>query len=194
MTGRRAQQGSAGEQGRTMSCATNNLCSGRAHRGFTLVEVLIVIIILGILATIVIPQFTSASQQARENTLRDDLRFMRTQVGVFKAQHRDTPPGYPGGNLAGVPTAAEFFNQMTMFTNESCGTNPVGTPVYKYGPYLSRMPENPLNKLDTVLVVANGAALPVPDDSTGWIYKPQTQEFHVNSTGTDLSGAPYSSY
>ena len=41
-----------------------------ARRGFTLVELLIVVVILGILATIVIPQFSNASQQARENTSR----------------------------------------------------------------------------------------------------------------------------
>jgi len=163
-------------------------------RAFTLVEVLIVLIILGILATIVIPQFTSASQQARENTLRDDLRFMRTQIGVFKAQHRDAPPGYPGGVQTAAPTAADFYEQMTMFTDVSCNTNASATTVFKFGPYLSKMPANPLNNLDTVLIVGNGAAVPAPDDSTGWIYKPQTQEFHANSTGNDLGGVPYFSY
>ena len=169
-------------------------CAGCCRGGFTLVEVLIVLLILGILATIVIPQFTSASQQARENTLRDDLRFMRTQIGVFKAQHRDKAPGYPGGNPAAAPTAADFALQMTTFTDETCATNATKTQVFKYGPYLSKLPENPLNKLNTVLVVANGAAVPAPDDSTGWIYKPQTQEFRANSTGNDQSGVPYSEY
>jgi general secretion pathway protein G len=171
---------------------------GRRRRAgggaFTLVEILIVILILGILATIVIPQFSSASQQARENTLRDDLRFMRTQIGVFQAQHRDKPPGYPGGNMAAAPAAADFIAQLTTYSDEGCATNAVGTPVFKYGPYLSKMPANPLNNLDAVLVVANGAAMPAPDNSTGWIYKPQTQEFRANSTGNDQSGVPYSEY
>jgi general secretion pathway protein G len=187
-----------------MSRATHNMGRGRGGfqrtprggRGgaFTLVEILIVLIILGILATIVIPQFSSASQQARENTLRDDLRFMRTQIGVFKAQHRDTPPGYPGGVITAAPSAADFMAQMTMFSDVNCNTNANGTTVFKFGPYLSKMPANPLNNLDTVLIVANGAAIPAPDDSTGWIYKPQTQEFHANSTGNDLGGVPYFSY
>ena len=163
-------------------------------RGFTLVEILIVIIILGILATIVVPQFTSASQQARENALRDDLRFMRTQIGVFEAQHRDVPPGYPGGNRFAVPTEADFLAQMTLHTNDACATNATATPVFKYGPYLSRMPANPMNNLDTIKIIANGAPVGGPDDTTGWIYKAETQEFIANSTGADQNGISYASY
>jgi hypothetical protein len=119
---------------------------------------------------------------------------MRTQIGVFQAQHRDKAPGYPGGNVAAAPSAADFLAQMTGYTNADCATNPVATAVFKFGPYLSKMPANPLNSLDTVLVIANGAAMPAPDDTTGWIYKPQTQEFRANSTGNDQSGVPYSEY
>ena len=45
--------------------------------GFTLVEILIVVIILGILAAIVIPQFTNASQDARESSLLSQLQTLR---------------------------------------------------------------------------------------------------------------------
>jgi general secretion pathway protein G len=177
-----------------MSKTNRTSFAARRSRAFTLVEILIVIIILGILATIVIPQFTSASHQAKENSLRDDLRFMRSQVGLFKAEHRDVPPGYPGGDRTVAPTATDFEDQMTLSTDGYCATNPVRTPVFKYGPYLSRMPANPINNLTTVIVVANGAALPPPDDTTGWIYKPQTQEFMANLTGSDANGTPYASY
>src|SRR4051812_26673923 len=61
-------------------------------RGFTLVEILIVVIILGILAAIVIPQFTNASNDARNNSVASTLQTMRSQLELFKIQHADTPP------------------------------------------------------------------------------------------------------
>src|SRR3982751_5070822 len=97
---------------------------GRSRNaGFTLVEILIVVVILGILATIVIPQFSNASHEARESMLKDDLRYLRTQVQVFKAQHREIPPGYPSGNTAATPTESDFVDQMTKFTSEAAITS-----------------------------------------------------------------------
>src|ERR1700753_1464663 len=62
------------------------------RRGFTLVEILIVVIILGILAAIVIPQFTNASNDARNNSVASTLQTARSQIELFKIQHGDTPP------------------------------------------------------------------------------------------------------
>src|SRR5438046_2546568 len=95
--------------GRMAGCAR-----GRASpqlRAFTLIETLIVVVILGILATIVIPQFSNASVNAKENMLKDELRYLRTQVVVYKAQHHDVPPGYPGGDRTAAPTAPDFLAQ-----------------------------------------------------------------------------------
>src|SRR5205823_8220667 len=66
--------------------------------GFTLVEILIVVIILGILAAIVIPQFTNASQDARKSSLVSQLQTIRSQVELYKLQHGDTLPALVGGD------------------------------------------------------------------------------------------------
>jgi general secretion pathway protein G len=62
------------------------------RKGFTLIEILIVVIILGILAAIVIPQFTNASQDARKNSLTSQLQTIRSQIELYKLQHRDQLP------------------------------------------------------------------------------------------------------
>jgi prepilin-type N-terminal cleavage/methylation domain-containing protein len=163
---------------------------------FTLVEILIVVVILGILGAVVLPKFTDASHIARANTLKDELRYLRTQIVVFKAQHQDVPPGYPPGNRNGTPTSAEFLRQMTGVSDE---LGKVGTASAKYrlGPYLSKMPENPLNGLGTIMVVSNGQLMPpagMPDGSTGWILKPQTLEIMPNQPGVDADGIRYIDY
>jgi general secretion pathway protein G len=165
------------------------------HKAFTLIEILIVVVILGILATVVIPQFSNAGKEARENTLKDELRYLRIQIAVFKAQHRDCPPGYPNGDRTAAPTEAAFLAQMSKNTSEDCRTNDGATSVYKFGPYLSKMPTNPISGLAAIKFVADADDLPAPDDTTyGWIYKPKTQQIIANSTGNDGNATPYVSY
>jgi len=166
------------------------------RRAFSLIELLIVIAILGIIGALVVPNLSDASAMARANTLKDELRYLRTQLAVFKAQHRDTPPGYPGGDMSQPPSEAVFLEQMTRATDEYCR---IGAPSrqYCFGPYLSRMPANPLNGLRTIHIVPNGAPMPppgMPDNSTGWIYKPQTLEILANSPGVDVDGIRYIDY
>ena len=160
--------------------------SGRAAvrtAGFTLVEILIVVTIIGILATIVVPQFSNASTQAKENALKDELRYFRTQIIVYKAQHKDVPPGAAGGN---------FVNQMTLYTNDTGATSQTDRVAYKFGPYLPQIPQNPINQLDTI-EIANQDPL-VADGGHGWKYNPATQEFIADVVGNDTVGTPYAKY
>lgn len=172
---------------------TTRLC-GRT--GFTLIEILIVVVILGILAAIVVPQFSNASHVARENTLKDDLRYLRTQIVVFKAQHRDVAPGYPGGNNKAMPSYDDFVSQMTQHTNEKCGVVTSPDPNYPLGPYLQKMPVNPLSTQAKILLIPNGQAMPKTFQGAqyGWIFKPETQEFIANSDQVDSNGVSYMQY
>lgn len=164
--------------------------------GFTLVEILIVVVILGILAAIVVPELTSASRQARENVMKDDIRFMREQILRYRIQHDDVCPGYPAGVPAGVPSEANVVAQMTQYSDARGNANAVYTDVFRYGPYLTRIPDNPITGVSGILVVVNGAAIPAPDKTQpyGWMFKPETLEFIPNLPGADLEGKPYTSY
>jgi general secretion pathway protein G len=105
-------------------------------RGFTLVEILIVVIILGILAAIVIPQFTNASTDARESSARSLVQTVRSAIELYKLQHGDT---YPTSD--GAIGSAWDWSKLT-------GTSTYGGKTV--GPYLQSTPVNPLNNLSTV--------------------------------------------
>jgi hypothetical protein len=130
----------------------------------------------------------------KENTLKDELRYLRTQIIVYKAQHHDVPCGYPDGIVSAVPTAAAFLGQMTQFTSETGIVNATRTSVYRFGPYLSSMPANPLSNNKDVMVLADTDPIPAADGTTGWIYKPKTGEISANLPGSDSNGTLYKDY
>jgi len=101
--------------------------------GFTLVEILIVVVILGILAAIVVPQFTEASNEAKLSSLCCDLQTLRSQIELYKIQHNDIPP-----------TLANFIDQMTDYTNVDGDVQPAAGPGV-YGPYMQKVPINQFN-------------------------------------------------
>jgi general secretion pathway protein G len=123
-------------------------------KGFTLVEILIVVIILGILAAIVIPQFTNASQDARKSSLTSQLQTIRSQVELYKLQHQDKLPDVTGAGWV------LLTNKTTMQGTTGSGS---------FGPYLQAIPVNPLNN-GTNVVQGTGAAISGSNATTGWVY------------------------
>jgi len=146
----------------------------KAKSGFTLVEILIVVVILGILAAIVIPQFTEASTEAKESSLCTDLQTMRSQIELYKVQHNDNLPG------AG---AATFIQAMTGKTDIFGAVGP------DYGPYVQKIPTNQFNNLNTVDVSGTGT---LGDDSHGWDFNPTTGAFYADDSGTCSDGTAHS--
>ncbi len=69
-----------------------------AHRAFTLVEILIVVVILGILAAIVIPQFASATGQASASATYSELQKIRRTIGVWRVRNPGTPAPFVDGD------------------------------------------------------------------------------------------------
>ncbi|MHC4153437.1 MAG: type IV pilin protein [Planctomycetota bacterium] len=142
----------------------------KAKKGFTLVEILIVVVILGILAAIVIPQFTDASTEAKESRLLSDLQSVRSQIELYKIQHNDIQPGQAAGSVS-------FVADMTTYTMVD------GTPAVPqapgdgvYGPYLQQIPTNPWNDL-----AANA----------GWFFNTTTGHFRADDTLACSDGTPH---
>lgn len=165
----------------------------KTRSGFTLVEILIVVIILGVLAAIVLPQFSNASANARASMLGDNLRIIRAQIEVFTAQHGGMAPGYPAGG--GAPSSVQFVAHLTSASNSAGTVGDVGDAAFPFGPYMQRMPVNSVNGLNTVRVLGDAEAFPAaPTDQYGWLYKPATREFRADSPGTDEAGLAFYEY
>ena len=60
-------------------------------RAFTLIEILIVVVILGILAAVVVPQFTNAADDANDAAVRSQLQTLRGQIELYRAQQFSDP-------------------------------------------------------------------------------------------------------
>ena len=147
------------------------------RKGFTLVEILIVVIILGILAAIVIPQFTEASNDARESALVSDLQTVRSQLELYKVQHLEK---YPHLDENGATDTANFVNRLTGRTLADCTIDASGP----FGPYLQKFPTNPwaVTNQDGVNF---GVADPAPGDGTsGWYWNTSLGKFSANDSTT----------
>ncbi len=164
------------------------------NKAFTLVEVLVVVVVLGILAAMVVPKFSNAAATARASMLADDLRVMRMQVEVFAGQH-NMPPGYPGCDPDTVPTEAAFVTYLTQASKITGEIAAPGTPGFPLGPYMREIPPNPINGLATVQIIPDEESVPaVPDGSHGWICQPATLTVKADCTGQDDSGVAYYDY
>ena len=143
-------------------------------KGFTLVEILIVVIILGILAAIVIPQFTEASNDARESALTSDLQTIRGQLELYKVQHNEN---YPDVDALGAADTANFVNRMTGRTDQDGTLNAAG----QFGPYTQQWPSNPFISVNADGV--NFALVDSPGDGTsGWHFNTANGKFQANDT------------
>lgn len=118
-----------------------------ARQGFTLVEVLVVVIILGILAAITIPQFTAASDDAMTSTLASDLQSVRDQLELYKFRHGGV---YPDDVVAALTSSDGAF-----------------------GPYMMKFPRNPFvtGNADAVDTTGLGGS------TCGWFYDKATGAF-----------------
>lgn len=134
--------------------------------GFTLVEILIVVVILGILAAIVIPQFSNATNMARTNTMLEHLRVIRSQIGMYYAQH------------GSYPKLANMWDAMTGKTDIDGTIDPTG----RYGPYFDHAPRHQFNNSSTIVAPGTGTS------TDGWEYDETTGQIHAvgfdETTGT----------
>jgi general secretion pathway protein G len=178
-----------------------------ADRGFTLLEMLIAVVILGILAMIIIPQFTASTDDAKSATVKADLSALRSAIETYYQQHNGSYPGVmkTDGTAGDATSCATAFGlQLTQYSliggvtgpdKADAGKFPANSTIY--GPYVKggSLPVNPFNnKADvvcdnTVTDITTRAA----DGNTGWKFYMKTGILIANDN-LSSGGTAHSAY
>ena len=145
--------------------------SRRRTAGFTLIEMLVVVVVMAILAAIVLPKFQDQSRRSKESALKSNLSQLRASIATFQA---DT--GYYPKALSDLAanTAAGVSGSY-----DASGTAQTMTATDWHGPYVT-------------------GTVPVdPVSSSAFTYSvtsPNVGKISSSATGNDLNGTAYSTY
>ena len=104
-----------------------------AQRGFTLIEIMVVVVIIGILGAIVVPQFMSRPDQAKATAAKVDIQAISTALEIYRLDNSHYPSTQQGLEAltrrpSGVPVPRGWNPQGYL---KSLPVDPWGTP-YQY--------------------------------------------------------------
>lgn len=141
---------------------------GGIRHGFTLFELVVVVMILGILAAVAVPRLIRTSHDAAENSLRQTLSVIRNAIDQFLAE-QGTLPGADG--------------QQSTFKADMAG--------YLRGQAFPKCPVGQA-KNDQVRMVAGGGpvgpSIGASAATHSWVYQFETGDIHINSTDWSHDG------
>jgi general secretion pathway protein G len=100
--------------------------SRQAARGFTLIEILVLVTILGILAALVVPQFMSYPDEARVTRAEQDIQALRTALDLYRLDNFTYPSTEQG---------------LVALVNKPTGRPEA--PNWRSGGYLKDLPKDP---------------------------------------------------
>ena len=122
----------------------------KKNKGFTLIELIVVLVLLGLIAAVAVPKYLDMTQKARENSLKSNLSSVRGAINLAYSQsvleNAPSPGSYPS-TISG-----------SMFE-----TNVV--------------PDDIMTPTNDVRIVTGSVT---SDNSGGWVYNPSTGEVRID--------------
>lgn len=148
-----------------------NSNKGNAKKGFTLIELMIVVAIIGILAAVAIPKFAGLINKSKEGSTKGSLGAIRSALTVY---YGDAEGRYPTDNLASIQP--RYLTSLPNAKTPSSGATNEDT--------------NTVNAASTNTYVSNAGGWAYANDYTesGW------GTLVVNCSGTDSKGNQWTSY
>ena len=141
----------------------------RQLRAFSLIELVIVIIIMGVISAIAIPRMMKGAENADEIGLQADLAVLRGSIEMYRYEH------------AAFPEAVNAAMQLTEVTQKDGMPWATGE---KYGPYIVKIPplKTGAHKGDTAIAAIAGP--PATEDATavGWLYDESVGSIWANDS------------
>ncbi len=140
-----------------------------SRKGFTLIELMIVVAIIGILAAVAIPKFAELIRKSGEGASKGNLTALRGAVSIYYSEMEGQYPA----NLTSLTIAGKYI-----------ATIPV-----------AKTPNYHADSSGIVLLTVSAT----PSDAAGWYYNDQTTNANVgavvvNCTHTDTKGNLWTSY
>ncbi len=129
----------------------------KTRRGFTLIELVIVILVLGIISAVAAPKLFDVTNDARENGTRQSLTTIRNAIELYRATSGSYPPA------TSLVTALNSSLQGGTFPSPQVGTYKDDNSVRSF----------------TGAFSASG--------TNGWAYNGTTGEFYINDSNSEYS-------
>jgi prepilin-type N-terminal cleavage/methylation domain-containing protein len=144
---------------------------GRQEGGFSLLELILVMAVLGVLAAIALPHLGRGSSGANDAALEADLEALRKAIDLFAAEHHGR---YPSADVVAA--------QLTEYTDMQGHVRAAKDATHIYGPYLHAIPPLPVGhrKGGTRIALADA-------DGVGWIYTPESGLIRANTDLQEVS-------
>lgn len=156
------------------------------HRpaGFTLIEMMVTLAIIGVLAMLVVPVAQITSQRAKEHELRSALREIRTAIDAYKrASDEGRIPN--GSNTNGYPASLQSLVD---------GVNDEKHPKRQKLRFLRRLPRDPMHPDKTIDAAMTWNVRSYDSEASDPREGRDVYDIHSRSLQNGLNGTPYNTW